>query len=228
MEAKKSKRADLESKRPLFLQIGFIIALGTVLLAFEWDSCETSSEVFGPLDRTNTDIEELMPVTRPEEKQKELPKPVTIELIEIVDDITPLAGEIPEMTSEATKETAIDPANLVKPEIEKEETVFLMGTLDQNPEFPGGMLGLQKFLAKSVNYPMIAQETGIQGTVYLTFIINKSGKVEQVKLMRGVDPSLDKEALRVVNTMPDWKPGKQGGIPVKVSYQVPIKFTLKM
>ena len=228
METKKTKRADLESKRPLFLQIGFVIALGIVLLAFEWDSRVTPADVFGPMDRANTDIEELIPVTRPEDKPKELPKPIAVELIEIVDDITPIEGEIPEMITEATKETFIDPASMVKPEIEKEETVFIMGTLEQNPEFPGGMLGLQKYLAQAVKYPPIAQETGVQGTVYLTFIINKAGKVEQVKLMRGVDQSLDKEALRVVGSMPDWKPGRQGGNPVKVAYQVPIKFKLQM
>lgn len=228
MEAKKSKRADLESKRPLFLQIGFVIALGIVFLAFELDSPVKSTEVFGPIDRVNTDIDELIPLTRPEEKPKELPKPVVIETIEIIDNTTLPGIETLELSSEATEKTFIDPSLMVKPEVDKEETVFLMGTLDQNPEFPGGMLGLQKYLAKSVNYPTIAQETGIQGTVYLTFIINKSGKVEQVKLLRGADPSLDKEALRVVSSMPDWKPGKQGGNPVKVSYQVPIKFSLRM
>lgn len=226
MEAKKTKRADLESKRPLFLQIGFVTALGIVLLAFEMSSRVTSSEVFGPMDNANTDIEELMPVTKPDEKPKELPKPIVIDLIEIVDNTTLAGIDNLDLSSEATKETEIDPVIMVKPEAEKEETVFIMGTLEENPEFPGGMLGLQKFLARSVNYPIIAQETGIHGTVYLTFIINKAGKVEQVKIMRGVDPSLDKEALRVVSSMPDWKPGKQRGNPVKVSYQVPIKFIL--
>ncbi len=228
MEAKKTKRADLESKRPLFLQIGFVISLGLALLAFELNSPVTPTDVFGPIEKSNHDIDELMPITRPEEKPLELPKPVVIERIEIIDNTTLIGEEKLDLTSEANSKTFIDPSTLITPEEVKEETVFIMGTLDQNPEFPGGMLGLKKFLANSVEYPVFAQEQGIQGTVYLTFIISKTGKVEQVKLLRGTDPVLDKEALRVVNSMPDWKPGKQGGNPVKVSFQVPIKFSLQM
>jgi len=228
MEAKKTKRADLESKRPLFLQIGFVISLGLALLAFEVNSPINPADVFGPLEKSNNVIDELMPITRPEEKPLELPKPIVIERIEIIDNTDLIAGDEPIMNSEADSKTFIDPSTLIKPEEVKEETVFIMGTLEQNPEFPGGMLGLQKFLSNSVKYPVFAQEQGIQGTVYLTFIISKTGKVEQVKLLRGADPVLDKEALRVVNSMPDWKPGKQSGNPVKVSFQVPIKFSLQM
>ena len=89
------------------------------------------------------------------------------------------------------------------------------------------MLGLQRYLSQSVRYPSLAQEQNIQGTVYLTFIINKEGKVENVSILRGVDKALDNEALRVVSSLPTWKPGRQNGRPVKVSFQVPIKFQLQ-
>jgi len=95
------------------------------------------------------------------------------------------------------------------------------------PEFPGGEMALRKFISTSVKYPIEAQENGIQGKVYITFVVNKEGEVTDAKVVRGVDPSLDKEALRVVNNLPKWKPGKQDGNKVNVNYTVPISFVLK-
>lgn len=94
------------------------------------------------------------------------------------------------------------------------------------PMFPGGDDSLRKFIQKSVKYPEVAKENGIQGKVFVQFVINGRGKVEQVKVVRGVDPSLDKEAVRIIEALPAWQPGKQRGKPVKVSYTVPINFKL--
>lgn len=110
-------------------------------------------------------------------------------------------------------------------EQEKEEEVFVV--VEEMPEFPGGTNALRKFLAESVKYPVVAQENGIQGKVYVNFVVNKDGSVSGAKVARGVDPSLDTEALRVVSSMPKWKPGKQRGVPVRVSYTVPISFVLQ-
>jgi protein TonB len=106
-----------------------------------------------------------------------------------------------------------------------EEQVFVI--VEQMPSFPGGEEALRKFIAHSIKYPVIAQENGIQGKVYVTFVVDRDGSVTQAKIARGVDPSLDKEALRVVNSLPKWVPGKQGGKAVKVSYTVPISFVLQ-
>jgi protein TonB len=95
------------------------------------------------------------------------------------------------------------------------------------PEFPGGELALRKFIANAIKYPVIAQENGIQGKVYVNFVVDKDGSITAAKIARGVDSSLDKEALRVVNSLPKWKPGMQRGKPVKVSYTVPISFVLQ-
>jgi len=95
------------------------------------------------------------------------------------------------------------------------------------PEFPGGEKALRNFIATNVKYPIKAQENGIQGKVYISFVVNKTGKVTDAKVVRGVDPSLDKEALRVVNNLPQWKPGKQHGKKVNVNYTVPISFALQ-
>jgi len=95
------------------------------------------------------------------------------------------------------------------------------------PEFPGGELALRKYLMISVKYPEIARENGIQGKVYVKFIVNTDGSISNVLIDRGVDSSLDKEALRVVRNMPKWIPGQQDGIKVRVSYIVPINFILQ-
>jgi len=108
---------------------------------------------------------------------------------------------------------------------QKEEEVFVV--VEEMPEFPGGIKALRTFLAQAVKYPVVAQENGIQGKVYVNFVVNKDGTVSNAKIARGVDPALDAEALRVVSTLPKWKPGKQRGVPVRVSYTVPISFVLQ-
>ena len=108
---------------------------------------------------------------------------------------------------------------------QKEEEVFMV--VEEMPEFPGGLKALRSFLATAVKYPAVAQENGIQGKVYVNFVVNKDGTVSNAKVSRSVDPSLDAEALRVVLSLPKWKPGKQRGVPVRVYYTVPISFVLQ-
>ncbi|NOY97536.1 MAG: energy transducer TonB, partial [Chlorobi bacterium] len=127
----------------------------------------------------------------------------------------------------ADDETIIDlpPVNLADEEEEDDTQVFFI--VEDMPEFPGGDLALRKFIANTIQYPVIAQENGIEGKVYVTFVVDKDGSVSNAKILRGVDPSIDKEALRVVSNLPRWKPGKQRGKPVRVSYTVPINFVLQ-
>lgn len=106
-----------------------------------------------------------------------------------------------------------------------EEEVLLFA--DQMPEFPGGEQALRRFIAAAVRYPLVAQENGVEGTVFLSFVIDEEGQVTQIAVMRGVNSSLDKEAVRVVQNMPRWKPGRQAGRTVKVQYQIPIVFQLQ-
>lgn len=108
---------------------------------------------------------------------------------------------------------------------EEEDTPFVI--VEQMPDFPGGQSQLVKYIAEHVRYPAVAQENGIQGTVFVSFVVDRNGKVTRVVVSRGVDAALDKEAMRVVSTMPDWSPGRQGGRAVSVSYTVPIKFRLQ-
>ena len=108
--------------------------------------------------------------------------------------------------------------------INSDEEIFMK--VEEMPEFPGGYEGLAKYLSDSITYPAIAKEYNIQGKVFVQFVVEKNGKVSNVKIVRGVDKNLDKEAVRVVQSFPDWKPGKQKGKEVRVSLVVPINFKL--
>jgi len=133
-----------------------------------------------------------------------------------------------EQVATTVNKEVVEVVEQVREEVEveaKEEEVFVV--VEEMPEFPGGVKALRQYLATAVKYPVIAQENGIQGKVYVNFVVNKDGTVSNAKIARGVDPSLDAEALRVVSTLPKWKPGKQRGAPVRVSYTVPISFKLE-
>jgi TonB family protein len=112
-----------------------------------------------------------------------------------------------------------------KPRLSSDDHVFFI--VEDMPEFPGGESSLRKYIANSIIYPEVAVRKGIQGKVYVTFVVTKSGSIANARIARGVDPDLDREALRVVNGLPKWMPGKQRGQAVNVSYTVPINFSLE-
>lgn len=229
MELKKSTKADLEGKRNLFLWIGLVVALGITLLAFEWTSKPSKADSLGSIQTQEVE-EEIIPITREQEIKPPPPPPPpkVVEVLNIVDDDVEIEDELEIEDSEADDETVIDVAPVIsqaKEEEEEEAQVFFI--VEDMPEFPGGELALRKYIGNAIKYPVIAQENGIQGKVYVTFVVGKDGSISNASIARGVDPSLDKEALRVVNSLPKWKPGKQRGKPVNVSYTVPINFVLQ-
>lgn len=224
MELKKSKKADLENKKGMFFQIGLVVVLGISLFAFEWESRPENTSGLGELANMVVE-EEIIPITRQEEIKTPPPPQQVIEELNIVEDDEEIEEEIEIKDSESDQDTQVEVAE-VQVEEEEVDEVFNFYVLEDKPEFPGGEAALLKWIAQNTKYPEMAKENGIQGRVFVGFVIDKAGKVTEVKILRGVDPYLDKEALRVVNNMPSWSPGKQRGKPVKVSYQVPIKFTL--
>jgi protein TonB len=147
------------------------------------------------------------------------------DILNIVEDDVELEEELIIQDTEATEDTEVDFTDMTTEEEEEDAPVFFI--VEEMPEFPGGEQALHKFLASNIEYPVIAQENGIQGRVYVKFVVNTDGSITDVEIARGVDPSLDKEALRVVRSMPKWKPGKQRGKAVRVSYTVPINFVLQ-
>ncbi len=227
MEVKKSPKADLENKKSVFMQIGLVVVLALVLIAFEWTTSDVDVSQFEMADELEAE-EEIMPITRQEEVKPPPPPPPpkVTDVLNIVEDDVELEEELDIEDTEMQEDTEIDFSDLTMEEEETEDApVFFI--VEEMPEFPGGEEALRKFIATSVKYPVIAQENGIQGRVYVSFVVNTKGQVTDVKIARGVDPNLDKEAIRVVNSMPAWKPGKQRGKAVKVSYTVPINFVLQ-
>lgn len=228
MEPKKSPKADLENKRGIFVQIGLLVSLAFVLFAFNYTKEVKKAESMGEIEMEEVE-EEAIPITTatPPPPPPPPPPPAVVEMLTIVEDDVEIEDELDIMDSEADEETEVEVAPVVE-EVEEavaEEEVFFI--VEEMPEFPGGQLALRKWIGKSVKYPVIAQENGLSGKVYINFVIGNDGKVTDAKVARGVAPSLDKEALRVVNSMPKWKPGKQRGKPVRVSYTVPINFVLQ-
>jgi len=140
------------------------------------------------------------------------------EVIEIVKDEVEIVDEI------EIEDTESDEDEMIKIEEESDDEFFMV--VENMPEFPGGDLGLMKYIQKNVKYPPIAKQYNITGKVYVSFIVEKSGYVSNVKVVRGVDKNLDAEAVRVVNSLPKYKPGKQRGKPARVMFTIPINFTL--
>ena len=227
MEIKKSPKADLENKKTVFMQIGLVVVLSLVLIAFEWTTTDVSVDM--NLKEEAVEIEEeIIPITRQEEIKPPPPPPPpkAADILTIVDDDVELEEELEIMDTEMDDETMVDFSDITVDD-EQRDTGEIFMIVEEMPEFPGGQEALQRYLASSIKYPVIAQENGIQGRVYIQFVINSKGEVTNATVLRGVDPSLDREALRVVEAMPKWKPGRQRNRPVRVSYTVPINFVLQ-
>lgn len=226
MEQKKTTKANLEDKRNLFFLFGLVLSLGTILFAFEWTSSPSQATSLGTIESVTIE-EEIIPITREQDVKPPPPPPPlkVVEILNIVDDNVEIEDELDIADTEADNETIIDVQPVIASEEEDVEHIFLFA--EDPPEFPGGDKALYSYISKTVRYPVIAQENGIQGRVYVKFVVNEKGKVSNCEILRGVDPSLNNEALRVINSLPDFKPGKQRGRPVKVYYNSMINFTLQ-
>lgn len=225
MIPKKNPKANLETRRGMFFLIGLALSLGMSLLAFEWKTGVPATQGWGTVNIQVAEDTYLPPVTQ---RQPPAAPVKQVSFFELVDNFADIADVPDLMVTEATGDTWIDVSYVLKEtpaEEPLEEEVLLFA--DQMPEFPGGELALRRFIAAAVRYPLVAQENGVEGTVFLSFVIDEEGRVTQIVVMRGVDPSLDKEAVRVVENMPRWKPGRQAGRAVKVQYRIPIVFQLQ-
>ncbi len=227
MEIKKSQKADLEGKRGVFFEVGLALALAILLFAFEW---KTSTEQVGQFQTVAEEPieDEIIPITQQMLKPPPPPPPAPklTDLIDIVEDDTDIDEDLEILDAEDQSENQVveDFSDIGEyGDVDTGETEIFM-VVEDMPSFPGG--NVQKWIAKNVKYPVLAMENGIQGKVFIQFVIEKDGSITDVKVVRGVDSSLDKEAVRVVSSMPKWKPGKQRGKPVRVSYTLPINFQL--
>ena len=229
MEIKKSEKASLENKRLLFVEIGFVVALLLVLLAFEWSSKEKADT---SLLAENKELieEEIIPITQetPPPPPEMAKIPILSDQIDIIDDDIKINDNIINTEDDASLGVEIqDYVEEVKEEVVEEEAIPFQ-LVEEKPKFQGGDANdFTKWVNQRLVYPDVAKENGVQGRVMLQFTVNTDGSVSGVKVLRGVDPSLDKEAVRVVSMSPKWTPGKQRDRKVKVTYTFPVIFQLR-
>jgi len=226
MISKKSDSANLENKRTIFLEIGMIITLSLVFFAFNWKTYEKQLIQNYQRDIDNTPVE-LVPVTMQKPPEPKMPVPVVIHTINIVDNDSPVDDDFT-FSAEANPTDTV-PVYVYVPVSKEEENlpedeIFIV--VESMPEFPGGDAALYAFLENNMKYPEMAKEVGISGKVYITFVVEKDGSITNVRLLRGIGGGCDEEAMRVVQSMPVWTPGKQRNIPVRVQYNFGVKFTL--
>ncbi len=228
MELKKNPKADLEKRRGLYLEIGLVVALVAALVAFNVKSYDREAKE--ALEREavleeeeiiiQTDIQEPPPPPPPE-----VPEVTTV--IEVVADDKEDIKEVnfsAEVTDD-TKNIEITPVVVEEEEDEAETQIFTV--VENDPEFPGGMEALYKYLAQNIKYPQLARDNGITGKVYVTFVVERDGSIANPKVLRDIGGGCGQEAIRVVKSMPKWTPGKQRGKAVRVQFNLPVNFSLK-
>ena len=229
MEVKKSPKADLTKTVSLFREIGLVLVLGVVLLAFEWQSKERQESIFDQQETVAIE-EEIIPITQEEQAAPpEIPKiPVLSDAIDIVDDNIVVDDAVFSFEDDESLGVEIVDYVATVEEEEVEEEAIPFALVEHKPTFQGGDANnFSKWVNSHLEYPDLAKENGIQGRVTLQFTVNTDGSVSNVIVLRGVDSSLDKEAVRVVASSPKWQPGKQRDRAVKFTYTFPVIFPLR-
>jgi len=223
MEAKKSKEANLEDKIIVFRSIGLVMVSAIVLMAFT----KTTADIDANEDETvmsNSQKDEvlydlILDQPEPEQEETVAPPPPAPEEVKIEED------------DKEIEEFRFDDSELVAPPDEEEKVVLAEEPIsdfsDVEPIYPGGPAAMNAFIQSKVVYPELSKEMDEQGTVYVQFVVNKNGTIQDVVVLKGVSELLDKEAMRVVKLMPAWTPGEQAGKAVRVRYQIPINFRIQ-
>ena len=176
------------------------------------------------VERVKSSVKFTAPVIK---KDEEVSEEDEIKLDEVEKSDKSIGAFTVEGNDEVGGEVLKAKEEIAAPEPPKEEDSKVFDVVEQMPSFPGGQAALMKWLADNMNYPVIAAENGVQGRVVVQFVVEKDGSVSDVQVVKSVDPSLDKEASRVVSAMPKWIPGKQNGAAVRVKYTVPVTFKLQ-
>lgn len=230
---------DLNEKRFVFFEIGLIISLALAIWAFNVKFYEDpEDQLFFP-DPESERIEQVE-LNTPRTQQRTFVPPANVEL-----STQPLSGNITTVLNQTLQETqmasteitgandiaipasAFGPPSSGLPGEENTEEVEVFVIVEEMPEFPGGSEELLRYLSKNIKYPQIARENRIEGLVVVQFVIDEKGKINEPTIIRSIGGGCDEEAVRIIRGMPRWKPGIQRGIPVKVRYNVPVRFVLK-
>lgn len=223
METKKSITADLEARKTMFLLIGFVMIVGYIFIALEWSNIRNVNIDIFQIGKI--DIEEDIPITIPPKDPPPPAKPLVIEIppiIEIVDNKKETTAL--KINSETTAEEGITPQFVALTINHGPESAPIIDVPEIMPEFPGGPPAMYEFLGKETVVPAAIRDLGIKGTVVCQFIVNTDGSIVDAVVLRGVDPLLDKEAIRAIYAMPKWTPGFQVNKKVRVRFTLPIVF----
>lgn len=227
MEVKKTRRADLEKGKSRWLFMGLIVTLSFMFVSFEWTERNVTYTISDLVGDPNF-FEDLVPITYDLEKPLPPPLPPAIaspDELNIVDNNSK-ETESELSGSEDLHEAVIIPTPVEVPEeVVEEPTEFIL--VEEMPQFRNGTSDLMKYLSENIKYPTVSAEQGVQGKVVVQFVVGTEGEILNPVVLRGVDPYLDKEAVRVISSMPRWKPGKQRGKAVRVKYTVPVVFKLQ-
>ena len=230
MEIKKSEKASLENKKLLFTEIGLVVALGILFFAFEYSSKEKQVALLEDTTEAIVEDEMIAIQNEPPPPPPAAPDvPVLSDQIDIIDDDIKVDDNLfMNLEDDASGVEIMDykEEEVVEEEVEEEAIPFQL--VEEKPSFNGGDANeFSKWVNSRLVYPEIAKENGVQGRVTLQFTVESDGRVTNVRVLRGVDESLDKEAVRVVSSSPKWKPGKQRDRAVKVTYTFPVIFQLR-
>ena len=225
MEVKKNPKADIERNKGVFFQLGLVLALAIMFFSFNYKQYDKKEAGWDQLVVTQVTEEEIEITKQDEPKQQ--PQQLSTTELKIVEDDAVVNDEL-EVNAEDDQNTQV--SDYVAPIETDDEPKFeeqeIFTIVEETAEFPGGEEGMFKFLSENVKYPTMARESNVQGTVFVTFVVEPDGSVSNVKLLRGIGGGCDEEAMRVVKSMPRWKAGKQRGRPVRQQYNLPIKYTL--
>lgn len=226
MDAKKSSKASLEDKKSIYMLMGFVVVLSLLYIALEWTKQEvTIYDVVAGETVTEEEIEIIQTAqVQPPPPPPDIPE--VIEILNVVEDDVEVAEIEIDTEDDKDKQVVIQaPVQSTGIGVEDDaEVVFQV--VESMPSFPGGDAALFKYLGDNIKYPVIAQESGIQGRVICQFVVNRDGSIVDIEVVRSVDKSLDNEAIRVIERMPRWTPGKQRGKTVRVKYTLPVNFKL--
>ncbi len=226
MEVKKNPNQDLENYRTIFFLVGLVLSLALVYGLFEIKKANVKVEKIAANQEGNFEQEEVV-ATRQDIKLPPPPPPKqqVSDVLEIVSNNTKINEDF-NFNVEAQEQEAVNFVDVPVDEGDQEDDQIFV-SVEKMPEFPGGINALRRYIAEHIQYPVLAQENDIEGTVIVKFVVGKRGNVSNVQVLRGVDPLLDSEAVRVVKTLPRFKPGYNNGHPVRVYYTLPVMFVLQ-
>ncbi len=224
MEAKKTPKADLTKKTGMFLNLGLAISVGLVLFAFEYKSYDDGA--LKDLGSVDDEFEELLDIPITEQPPPPPPPPVEQPIIEEVPDEVEIEEIEVNFDVDVQEETVIKEVVIAEAPPVEEKADQIFDVVETMPTPQGGMEGWNKYLQNNLKYPTQARRMGIEGTVYVVFVVNTDGSIQDVEILRGIGGGADEEAMRVVQNAPKWEPGKQRGKPVRVKMRLPIRFKL--